>query len=168
MRLNEVWEGAVESTLNSISEVHYRLFDMPDQVMGTFARLFNKSTGREVAVIFVNKRMPQHWQEFVAIKETMHCWSPMTSYVSGAQQISDLLQGHITKVGSYAIAPIIAADVGGIAAAAEVMLPTASIAPMLTGAIDYQELANRHGLHVDLVTQICQFDMLRVRANGSL
>lgn len=167
MRLPEVANAAVQSDLNNITKVFYRFIDLDDKLMGTFCRLNHTSSGEHYGVVFVNKRMPSHWQEFVAIKETMHCWSPDASYVSGAQNVASLLSAHIGKVGSYSITPIIAADVGAIAAAAEVMLPTASVTGVLTGKIDFAELAHRHGLHVDIVTEICKFDMILARQNGS-
>lgn len=165
MRSNEVGKYTILSDQNSITEIYYRHADLPDDAMGAFARLRNPD-GSEFAVILINKRMPKHWQEFVAIKETMHCWSPPSSYVSGAHDVGLLLQGHL-KVGSYAVTPAIGADNEAIAAAAEVMLPLPSISPYLEGKIDCDELAHRHGLHRDIVAQICQFDMVRARQNGS-
>lgn len=168
MRLVEVCDAAIHSDLNDISQVHYYHIDLVDDMMGNFCRLINRDTGRQIALVFVNKRMPKHWQEFVAIKETMHCWSPRDSYVAGPGDVGKLLSGHIGKVGSYSITPVIAADVNAITAAAEVMLPAATILPLMNMGLDYAEIAHRHGLHPDIVAEISKVEILHARLNGSL
>lgn len=165
MRVTEVWSCAIASPLSSISEILYYEASLPRPFDGLFVRLVSDSTGVERAAVYVEKSLDRHWKEFVAIKETMHCWSPGKTYVGSEPEVKSLVEAHCASKARYSAAVV--ADHDAILAAAEVMLPHFTVERHLKMGHDMEQLAAHHGLHPDIVREICRFDVLHARKNGS-
>lgn len=165
MRLTEVWQAALDSSLSDISTIKYFEADLPNPFDGLFVRLQGEQD-ESVAVIYVRRSLDEHWREFVAIKELMHCWSPNHTW-EGTPAASRLLVKALTRRdGRYT--PNVAADSGAVHAAAEVILPHKTVERHLAQGHDAMQIALTHGLHEEIVEMICQHDLLQTRKNGSL
>jgi hypothetical protein len=164
MRVNEVWQCAIDSPHSTISEVLYKESPLPRPFDGVFVRLVSEVEGVEKALILISKDLPKHWREFVATKETMHCWSPGESYVP-PQDVRGLVEAHCAKEARYT--PSVIADNDAILAAAEVMLPHYTVERHFGYGHDADQIAASHGMHPDIVREICRMDILHARKNGS-
>lgn len=121
MSFYEVWAAAIDCPRNSISEI--RFFDkkpLPKPISGLFVRL-ESNDGRSFAAVYVDSKLDDHWKEFAAIKELMHCWSPGHTYVGTQQGVRNLVGGMVAEADPYT--PDVAADRSAVLAAAEVILP---------------------------------------------
>lgn len=164
MRLAEVWNCAIDCKRNGISEIRYHETEnLPSGFDGAFVRLDSVAKDRSIAAIYVDRNLPAHWKEFVAIKEMMHCWSPGHTFVGDATQVRELVHG-LTR-GKFT--PVVAADSSAVLAAAEVILPHYKIEHQLAVGQSYAQIAHTHGLHPEVVEEISRFDLLHLRKNGS-
>lgn len=166
MRVSEVWNAITESDKTTISEIRIYLEDLPRPVDGCFLRGVNPTTGEEVAHVLVHRQLPRHWREFVAIKEMMHCYTPMADYVITPKDAGNLVRGLTSSYARYT--PAVAADDIGILAATEVILPHKTIEMLRATGQDEAQIATRHGLHPDVAQQICRTDLIMLRQNGNL
>ena len=164
MRVSEVWSAIVASNMTSIEEIRFFEADLPRPCDGLFARMLNSETGNEVAVIYVHKTLDKHWKEFVAIKEMMHCFTPGAKYINGPKDAAGLVEALASRSPRYT--PAVAADDGAILAAAEVMLPHYTVERLTQAGQDLAQVAHHHGLHVDVVQQVCRVDFIHHRKNG--
>ncbi|MBM2576096.1 hypothetical protein JQC91_07245 [Jannaschia sp. Os4] len=171
MNVTEVWKGILESNLTSVDELFVHIDrPLPDPVEGTFARLMVPSTdsapSRELAYIYVDSRLEQHWRDFIIIKEMMHCFTPMDRYSPTPASARGVLSTLVERGGRYTLN--VAADDAGIFAAAEVILPHSTVESLLAVGQDLNQIAFRHNLHPDIVHEICRVDVMHRRKNGSL
>jgi hypothetical protein len=166
MRVMEVWNAAEECELNGISKIYLKLTELPRPFDGLFVRQRHLSTGVSIATVYIDNRLPKHWQEFVAIKEMMHCWSPESTYVGSPAEVKSLVEAMSSKKMRYSQS--VAADNNAIIAAAEVILPHYRVEEMVAQGLDYREIAHRQGLHQDVAELICSIEILSLRKNGSL
>ena len=164
MRVAEVWNCAIESPLSSIAEITYRETDLPRPFDGMFVRLRGSADGSEKATIYVDKNLPRHLKEFVAIKEMMHCWSPPATYVGTPDSAAKLIGALCEKQGRYTAS--VAADNNAILAAGEVILPHYTVERHIGVGHDSAQIAAHHGLHPDITDMICSLDFLHHRKNG--
>jgi hypothetical protein len=164
MRVAEVWDAALASPKNDISFLKYFEADLPDPFDGIFVRL--QRDGESGAVVYVRRTLEVHWKEFVAIKELMHCWSPVHTWEGTPSSTKLLVKALTRKDGRYT--PNVAADSGAVSAAAEVILPHTTVERHLEQGHDFIQIAMMHGLHEEVVEMICRHDFLHHRKNGSL
>ncbi|WP_370213442.1 hypothetical protein [Roseovarius sp.] len=165
MRYGEVLGAALNCPKNGVDKVFYYETKLPEPMHGVFSRLDHES-GETWAAIYVQRHLDEHWREFVAIKELMHCWSPGTTRVATEQASRQLVEALTTKQGRYT--PNVAADSAAVFAAAEVILPHYTVERHLAENLDTAEIAHRHGLHVDIVEMICRHEVLQARKRGSM
>lgn len=165
MRLAEVWQAALDSPLSDISAIKYYEADLPEPFDGLFVRLQGEND-ESIAAIYVRRSLDEHWREFVAIKELMHCWSPNHTWEGTPSASRSLVKALTRKDGRYT--PNVAADSGAVHAAAEVILPHKTVERHLAQDHDTQHIAFTHGLHEEIVDLICRHDVLQKRKNGSL
>lgn len=165
MRLMEVWQAALDSPLTDITEILYYEADLPNPFDGLFARLQGKND-ESIAAIYVRRDLEDHWREFVAIKELMHCWSPVDTWEGTPSASRKLATALTRREGRYT--PNVAADSGAVHAAAEVILPHKTVERHLAQGHDVAQIAFAHGLHEEIVEMICRHDLLHTRKNGSL
>ncbi|WP_339646426.1 hypothetical protein [Jannaschia helgolandensis] len=166
MRVHEVWDAVVASDLTSIDTLKLYTAELPRPFDGLFVRMASEDGSREMAVIYVHKHLDKHWKEFVVIKEMMHCFTPGTRYTISPKDAAQLAEAKSTQGGRYT--PAVAADDGGILAAAEVILPSYTVERLMAAGQNLQQIAHHHGLHDEIVQQICRVEMLHQRKNGSL
>lgn len=166
MSVVEVWNAAIDCNLNDISEIRYRETKLPRPFDGQFVRMTNADETRAIGVVYVDRDLPKHWKEFVAIKEMMHCWSPGSTWVGTPTSAASLVNALNSKSSRYTA--IAAADRGAVLAAAEVILPHYAVERHLGLGHDYLQIASSHGLHPEVAEMICQFDVLQQRKNGHL
>lgn len=164
MRASEVWSAIAASNQTSIEEIRFFEAELPRPCDGLFARMLNPETGREMAVIYIRKSLEKHWKEFVAIKEMMHCFTPGAKYISGPKEAASLVEALASRSPRYT--PAVAADDGAILAAAEVMLPHYTVERLIQAGQDLAQVAHHHGLHVDVVQEVCRLDFIYHRKNG--
>lgn len=165
MRCSEVWSAAIKCPKNGVDAIRYYETDLPKPFHGVFSRLDHED-GTTIGVIYVQKTLDQHWKEFIIIKELMHCWSPGDTRVGTGDSSRLLVKALTTKQGPYT--PNVAADSAAVFAAAEVILPHYTVERHIAEGIDFIEIANRQGLHSEIVEMICRQDVLQLRKNGSL
>jgi hypothetical protein len=165
MTAMEVWACVPESQLTDIQNLLYFDRDLPRPVDGLFARLAVGDDPNQYGVIVTNKGLPRHWKEFVAIKEMMHCWSSKDTFNDTPSVASDLMSALVNKAGRYTVSVV--ADRAAILAAAEVILPHEKVQWHLDQGHDHTQIAASHGLHPDVASLICQFDVLHARRNGA-
>jgi hypothetical protein len=166
MTMVEVWSALIASPTTGIAEVRYFEASLPRPFDGLFVRLRSDDEAREIAAVYVEKSLPNHWREFVAIKEMMHCWSPGLTYDGTPADAKNLVDALCNKAGRYT--PSVVADKGAILAAAEVILPSFTVERHLKLGHDWAQIASSHGLHPDVVEMICRFDILHNRRNGEI
>lgn len=168
MRVGEVWNAVLESDKTSIDRIDVHVEDLPRPVDGMFARIVtpDKDRENETAAVYVHKDLPTHWREFIIIKEMMHCFTPMERYCTTPDEAAQLLQALVKKGGRYTLN--VAADDAGIIAAAEVILPHTTVESLIGVGLDTDEIANRHGLHPEIVAEICSMEIMHYRKNGTL
>lgn len=164
MRVSEVWECVHESQLTDIAELRWFDLPLPRPVDGLFARV--RVGGIQTGLIVTHKYLPKHWKEFAAIKEMMHCFSPPGSYVTAPKDAEALLEGLISSTERYSASVV--ADKKAILAAAEVILPHYQVDWHIEVGHDHAQIAAHHGLHPDVVSLICRFDVLQARRNGDM
>ncbi len=173
MSVMEVWSAAIACPLNGVSQVVLNEARLPSPLLGFFSRLQSQGKG-DIAAIYVHKphpkqhkrRMEKHWIEFVIIKELMHCWSPVATYVGTPKGAADLLTSLNTPSGPFG-APA-KSDYMAILAAAEVIMPWSQIADAQRRGKDLIQLGHEHGLHPHIMGYISQHDMMENRKTGSL
>ncbi|WP_460274000.1 hypothetical protein [Celeribacter sp. ULVN23_4] len=166
MRLSEVWTAALDCPKNGISDIRYFETDLPRPFDGLFLRLFKKETEKDFAAIYVNKSLEDHFKEFAAIKELMHCWSPGKTYVSTPEEIQNLVSALSAKKSRYTAN--VASDMKAIFAAAEVILPHYIVEKHIALGHDHNQIAFEHDLHPEIAQMICSMDVLQERKNGGL
>lgn len=166
MRMPEVWQGILDSEKTPISEIRYFVADLPRPFDGFFARLGGEDGEQEIAAVYVHRALDPHWQEFVAIKEMMHCFSPGKNYTGTASDAKVLVDALCQETDRYGAS--VAADNSAILAAAEVMLPHYAVERSLKSGKTIDEIASSQGLHPDIAHMICRFDVLHHRKNGEL
>lgn len=166
MTVAEVMQAALMCPKNGVDAIKYYEANLPKPIDGKFARLDNKENNDTIAAIYVRKALPEQWREFVAIKELMHCWSPGSTRVGSAAAARQLVKSLTTKQTAYT--PNVAADDAAVYAAAEVILPHYTVERHRDEGLDFQEIAHRHGLHVEVVEMICRHDVLHTRKEGTL
>ena len=166
MSLMEVWNAAIDCPLNGISEIRYYETSLPRPFDGLFARMVKSDQSSSMGVVYVDKNLPKHWKEFVAIKEIMHCWSPGETYVGLPEKARVLIDALNTIPERYS--SIAASDLGAVHAAAEVILPHYTVERLLALGLDYQQIGASHGLHPEVAKMICNFEYLHQRKNGNL
>ena len=168
MRASEVWEAILESDKTSIDRIDVHIESLPRPIDGMFARLVLPEgvNSGEVAAVYVHKELPSHWREFIIIKEMMHCFTPMQGYCSTPADAAQLLRALVQRGGKYTLN--VAADDAGILAAAEVILPHKTVESHIAQELDTDEIAHRHGLHPEIVDEICRVDIMYHRKNGTL
>lgn len=167
MNVSEVWECVLASDRTSIDRIDVHLQKLPRPVDGLFARVTPSSDQeKEIAAVFVNNDLPPHWRDFIIIKEMMHCFTPMERYNSTPQDTESLLTSLVKRGGRYSLS--VAADDAGLIAAAEVILPHKTVENLLATGQDFNQIAARHGLHPEIVHEICRFEMMHYRKNGTL
>jgi len=165
MYVSEVWECILKSDKTSIDQIDVHIEPLPTPIDGMFSRVvLPESPDKEVAAIFVNQDLPRHWRDFVIVKEMMHCFTPMSRYSSTPDDAKMLLSALVKKGGRYTLN--VAADEAGILAAAEVILPHKSVETLLADGQDSDQIAARHGLHSEIVKEICRVDIMHYRKNG--
>lgn len=96
----------------------------------------------------------------------MHCFTPMDGYCSTPDAAAHLLNALVKQGGRYTIN--VAADEAGILAAAEVILPHTTVESLQAQGLSTEEIAHRHALHPDIVSEICRVDIMHYRKNGTL
>lgn len=96
----------------------------------------------------------------------MHCFTPMEGYCSTPEDATQLLKALVKRGGRYTLN--VAADDAGILAAAEVILPHKTVESLQALGLDTDEIAARHGLHPEIVSEICRVDIMHYRKNGTL
>jgi len=165
MRLSEVWSAVLDSPKTDISEIRYYEANLPDPFDGLFVRLQGPND-ESIAAVYVRKSLDNHWKEFVAIKELMHCWSPTHTWEGTPKSVRLLAKALTSKHGRYT--PNVAADSGAVNAAAEVILPHKTVERHIAQEHDSAHIAFAHGLHEEIVSMICRHDFLQERKNGSL
>ena len=165
MRLMEVWQAVLDSSLSDIAQIRYFEADLPDPFDGLFVRLQGEGD-ESIAAVYVRRSLEDHWREFVAIKELMNCWSPNHTWEGTPAASRSLVRALTRKDGRYT--PNVAADSGAVHAAAEVILPHKTVERHLAQDHDAKHIAFAHGLHEDIVEMICRHDVLQKRKNGSL
>lgn len=165
MSLTEVWTAALASPKTDITAIKYYEANLPEPFDGLFVRL-QKDESESIAAIYVRSSLDQHWKEFVAVKEIMHCWSPNQTWEGTPERVRSLVKALTSKHGRYT--PNVAADSGAVHAAAEVILPHRTVERHLAQGHDTGQIALMHGLHPEVVDMICRHDMLHYRKNGSL
>jgi hypothetical protein len=166
MTVSEVWSAAIDCPNNGISEVIVKEANLPTPFDGLFARMSDAGGTREKAVIYVRRNLEAHWQEFVAVKEMMHCWSPGKTYVGTTQNAKHLVSALVNRAGKYTSSA--AADDNAIFAAAEVMLPHYTLERHIAQETEVAEIALQHNLHHDIADMICRIELLPRRKNGHL
>jgi len=173
MHVSEVWTAILESENTSIDQIDVHIRALPRPVDGFFARLvipgrpeLHDAAETEVAAVYVHDVLPQHWRDFIIVKEMMHCFTPMDGYCSTPEDAKLLLQALVKKGGRYTLN--VAADNAGIIAAAEVILPHKTVESHFAQGLSMEEIAHRHGLHVEIVSEICRVDIMHLRKNGTL
>ena len=62
----------------------------------------------------------------------------------------------------------ISSDAQAVFAAAEVLLPHYTVERLMQAGQSLAQVAHHHGLHVDVVQQVCRLDLVHHRKNGSL
>lgn len=171
----EVWQGAEQCPDNGIGKIRFRSTELPRPFDGLFARYADpQAPGRDPVVILIDRRLPQHWRDFVLIKELMHCWSPEDTRVQGPQDAAQLITALNIPTSRYPASA--AADLQAVQAAAEVILPHYVVErELIELAADnghqqdvVAEVANRHGLHPEVAQLICRHDLLVTRKVGCL
>ena len=167
MTVGEVWASVLESDKTSIDRIDVHIEDLPRPVDGMFSRLvLPGDPEEEIAAVYVHRELERHWKEFIIIKEMMHCFTPMDGYCSTPEEAKQLLTALVQQGGRYTLN--VAADDAGIIAAAEVILPHKTVESHLAQGLDTDEIAARHGLHPDIVSEICRVDIMHYRKNGKL
>lgn len=167
MNVSEVWECILLSNKTSIDRIDVHIEDLPSPIDGSFARIvLSGGSEEEIAAVYVNKDLPKHWRDFVIIKEMMHCFTPMEGYSSTPDDAKMLLNALVKRGGRYTLN--VAADDAGILAAAEVILPHKTVEALQAVDQDADQIATRHGLHPDIVREICRVDIMHYRKNGSI
>lgn len=166
MSFTEVWHAAISCPKNGVDSILYYETDLPKPFHGVFTRLEDNKTGETIVAIYVHKSLEQHWKEFVATKELMHCWSPGETRVGTLETSKQLVTSLTTKQGPYT--PNAIADAAAVHAAAEVILPHYTAERHLEQGQDFAQIAFSHGLHQEIVEMICRHDMLQERKNGTL
>lgn len=165
MRVQEIWNEVEETSLSPIGKIFLSIERLERPIDGMFVRLVNLADGPDRAHIFVHAELPDHWQEFVAVKEIMHCFTPPEKFASTPLAVSQLFDELSNDDMPYS--PRIAADDDGILAAAEMILPHNVVEPMIAEGMDHDQIAVHHGLHPDVVKFICRMDIIHMRKNGS-
>lgn len=170
MNVGEVWEAVLLSDKTSVDRIDVHIQELPRPVDGMFSRIVlpggDGSAEQELAAVFVDAKLPNHWRDFIIIKEMMHCFTPMDGYCSTPGEATQLLQALVKRGGRYTLN--VAADDAGIIAAAEVILPHKTAESLLAIGMDTTEIANRHGLHPEIVAEICRMDIMHYRKNGNI
>jgi hypothetical protein len=167
MVVSEVWDCVLSSDKTSIDRIDVHITDLPKPVDGMFARVATPGLPeQEIAAVFVNISLPVHWRDFIIIKEMMHCFTPMTGYCSTPKDAKGVLNVLVQRGGRYTLN--VAADDAGILAAAEVILPHKIIESLLAVGQDTDQIATRHGLHPEIVKEICRVDIMHYRKNGTI
>ena len=167
MNVGEVWNAILQSDKTSIDRIDVHLEELPRPVDGMFARVVLPGPPeQEMAAVFVHGSLPRHWRDFIIVKEMMHCFTPMDGYCSTPEDAAGLLNALVKRGGRYAIN--VAADDAGIVAAAEVVLPHKTVESLLALGLSTHEIAARHGLHPDIVSEICRVDIMHYRKNGTI
>ncbi|NDV48690.1 hypothetical protein [Salipiger sp. PrR003] len=170
MNVSEVWNAVLESDETSIDRLDIHIEDLPRPVDGMFARVVIPGEAgapdQEIGAVYVHNDLPLHWRDFIIIKEMMHCFTPMTRYCSTPHDAGQVLQALVQRGGRYTLN--VAADDVGILAAAEVILPHKTVESLLAANLDCNEIAARHGLHPEIVEEICRYDIVQWRKNGDL
>lgn len=167
MMVSEVWAAILESDKTSIDRIDVHIEDLPRPVDGMFARIvLPGNPEQEIGAVYVHDGLPKHWRDFIIIKEMMHCFTPMDGYCSTPEDAEKLLQALVKRGGRYTLN--VAADDAGIIAAAEVILPHKTVESLQAVGLDTDEIANRHGLHPEIVAEICRVDIMHYRKNGTL
>lgn len=173
MRGMEVWKAAIKCPDNGISAVFYNETKLPAPAYGFFSRL-GDGNGNFIADIYVHKphhksekrRLAPHWKEFVLIKELMHCWSPLSTYVGSPQAAAELLD--TLNIPSGPFGRIAIADFIAVLAAAEVVLPYDIVKAAMGAGKETAQIAHEHGLHPEIVAYICRHDIMEERLIGCL
>ena len=167
MTVGEVWESVLQSDKTSIDRIDVHVEALPRPVDGMFSRLVLPGTPeQEIAAVYVHNALPTHWKEFIIVKEMMHCFTPMDGYCSTPEDATQLLTALVQRGGRYTLN--VAADDAGIVAAAEVILPHKTVESLQALGLGSEEIAHRHGLHPDIVAEICRVDIMHYRKNGKL
>lgn len=165
MSFTEVWSAAIACPKNGVDDIRYYETNLPKPFHGLFARLEHEN-GKTIVAIYVHEKLDQHWKEFVATKELMHCWSPGETRVGTLEASKQLVTSLITKQGPYT--PNAMADDAAVHAAAEVILPHYTAERHLEQGHDFAQIAFSHGLNQEIVEMICRHDMLQIRKNGTM
>ncbi|MEX5562584.1 hypothetical protein SM764_04115 [Pseudophaeobacter sp. 1A16562] len=167
MTVAEVWNAVLASDHTSIDQIDVHIERLPRPVDGMFARLVLPGTPEpEVAAVYVHDELENHWRDFIIIKEMMHCFTPMDGYCSTPEDAGSLLNALVKRAGRYTLN--VAADDAGIIAAAEVILPHKTVEGHIAQGLGTEEIAHRHNLHPEIVSEICRVDIMHYRKNGSL
>jgi hypothetical protein len=167
MTVGEVWDSILESDRTSIDRIDVHIERLPRPVDGMFARVVMPGDPeQEIAAVYAHSELEKHWLHFIIIKEMMHCFTPMQGYCNTPEDASSLLTALVKRGGRYTLN--VAADDAGILAAAEVILPHKTVEAAQAKGLDTVEIAHRHGLHPDIVAEICRVDIMHYRKNGSL
>lgn len=164
----EVWQGAEECTCNNIDKVYVYIADHPQPFDGLFVRMKSADQSKgDIALIFLRGDNDKHWQEFALIKELMHCWSPVGTWVRTPEEAANLITAlNVCPISRY---PAVAqADMNAVQAALEVILPHYIAEHLIATGIDPVEIGSRHSIHPDIAAMICQHERLRDRQNGTL
>lgn len=167
MGVSEVWNCILDSDKTSIDQIDVHIEALPRPVDGMFARIVEKNDPeREIAAVYVSNQLPNHWRDFIIIKEMMHCFTPMTGYCSTPKAAKNVLNDLVIRGGRYTLN--VAADDAGILAAAEVILPHKTVEALIAVGQDTDQIAVRHGLHPDVVREICRVDIMFKRKNSTI
>ncbi len=164
MQVAEVWNSVLESDKTSIDQIDVVIEDMPSPVDGMFSRIAYPD--KEIGVVHVNKKLPEHWRDFVIIKEMMHCFTPLSRYCPTPDSANDVLTSLVKRAGRYTTN--VAADNVAILAAAEVILPHTTILSLLSVNQDVMQIATRHNLHHEIAEEICRVDSISWRRKASI
>ncbi|WP_156477999.1 hypothetical protein [Acetobacter malorum] len=166
MTAMEIWDLALACKRNGITKIYVKETVLPPSFDGTFVRMTSEKGDGDVCYVYLNENLPSHWKEFVIAKELMHCWSPGKTYIGEPERAGQLVQALTTTSGKYTAS--VAADVGAIVAAAEVMLPIYTLERDLAKSLSTEEIASRHNLHPDVAKTICSIELMHMRKNGCL
>ena len=167
MMVAEVWAAILESNKTSIDRIDVHIETLPRPVDGMFARVvLPGEPEQEIGAVYVHDDLPTHWRDFIIVKEMMHCFTPMDRYCSTPEDAAKLLQALVKHGGRYTLN--VAADDADIVAAAEVILPHKTVESLQAEGLDTKEIANPHGLHPEIVSEICRVDIMHYRKNGTL
>lgn len=167
MSFSEIWSAAIDCPRNSISEIRFfDKFPLPAPMSGIFVRLDDPNDDLQKAAVYVDSDLEKHWQEFAAIKELMHCWSPGHTYVGTPEASENLVAALVAKADHFS--PDVAADKSAVLAATEVILPHYTAERHISQGQSFEQIAFAHNLNVNVVKMICRHDILHARKHGSL